>query len=67
MTFYHPVDPHNFTFSALLPGMGRLLYKIGITGWPKESVEFYEDTGKALIDERLKKSNSVSFYYAEGW
>ncbi|XP_045213915.2 cytochrome P450 3A24-like [Mercenaria mercenaria] len=44
--------------SAAVPCIGKLLYKLGITTWPRESIQFYEETGKALINER--RNNKMS-------
>ncbi|KAL4241058.1 Cytochrome P450 3A4 [Mactra antiquata] len=44
------------TISAIIPGIGPLLRKLGFSSIPKESVQFYEDVGKALIEERRKKN-----------
>lgn len=48
--------------SAMIPPLGKWLYKIGITTWPTECVNFYNDIGQALIDERRKnKMDRVDF------
>ena len=38
----------------MMPALGKWFYKLGISIWPAETVDFYNNIGQALIDERRK-------------